>query len=210
MKCPKCNKNEAIWSEHLKSYILCSNCQIIDNSLNEDLLKKTGIPAHYRDADLIKDFPNNIVKKIYEGTNKFNKNIVLYGNTFKGKTYFICSLLIYKLKKEPNISCFFTNYSLLLENIRNGFSDGSTKDYFKFLYEVDYLAIDDVGVEKTNDFTYETFYKIINTRYENDKTTYITLNCNSPQDVLDERILWRLSDNGAIFKFNKNYKKGIL
>jgi DNA replication protein DnaC len=52
------------------------------------------------------------------------------------------------------------------------------------LRRTDLLVLDDLGAERTSEYTVDRIYTIINSRYADDRATVITTNCNL-QDLAD-------------------------
>lgn len=110
--------------------------------------------------------------------------LFIYGEVGSGKTLLACHLLEKILVKDfiddrfnPSRYKFITVPELLLE-IRDSFS-GRTKtekEVVEFYSTVNYLILDDLGVEKVTDWSLQTLYLIINRRYENMKSTIVTSN----------------------------------
>ncbi len=80
----------------------------------------------------------------------------------------------------------WANIPKLLHNIRSSFDiklpPGEYPiDYVTQLSEIPWLCLDDLGVESTTDWVFQTLYVIINNRYENLLPTVITSNLSLNQ-----------------------------
>ena len=71
------------------------------------------------------------------------------------------------------------------------------------------LILDDLGSEKTSDFTIQSLYLIIDRRYRNLKPTIITTNLTLPEigEKIDARIASRLSEMKVIEINMPDYRK---
>jgi len=172
------------------------------------------IPKRFLDSDLNKT--SQIIQKYAEKYDrKENRGIYLYGSVGSGKTYSVCALAIDLLAQGYDVQMF--NLPRLLNIIRSSFtkesvsneSTGNISTAFihntsnvEQLTEVEILIIDDIGAEKASDWVAETLYHLINTRYENLKTTIFTSNLNLSElsDKIGDRIVSRIAEMCEVFK----------
>lgn len=70
----------------------------------------------------------------------------------------------------------YANVPVLLDKLRP--QEQKDEEYMKFLCDVDFLILDDIGQEKVSSWVLERMYIIINERYVKDKMTVITSNCD--------------------------------
>ena len=186
---------------------------------NTDLFNKTSMEVHLRAAGVPRKLSRKtpkwylesfLNKKAYlhtEFRDSFNTSVFLYGEPGSRKTTFAVSMMIDHMIKwnttrehyKRERTFLFTTLPEMIQNIR--FSFKGTKDEEMELYEkyknVEFLVLDDFGVEKTSDWAFSVLYLIINHRYEEDKITVFTSNFNLDQLAEknnDERITRRLSD----------------
>jgi DNA replication protein DnaC len=75
----------------------------------------------------------------------------------------------------------------LLSEIGRSYEHGSTASLLDSLTAVDLLHIDDIGAERTNDWVLETFYVIVNARYEEKRAIIATTNLTD-RDQLERQI----------------------
>lgn len=154
-------------------------------------------------------------------------NYFITGNIGTGKSYLAAGLLknyisqIYpeytgeKYKININLKPIFVNVPELLLNIRECFNlVKKTKRFDEARYNENpdnftekglidhytntpFLVLDDLGIEKTSEWSLQTLYIILNRRYEesDDKLTIITsnLNLNDISRKLDDRIGSRIN-----------------
>ena len=90
----------------------------------------------------------------------------------------------------------FVDVPKLLLELKNSFSiPGAEAVIIKKYVDMDYLILDDIGVERTSEWVYQVLYLIVNARYENLKPIITTGNLplNKLADKLgDDRITSRL------------------
>ena len=152
------------------------------------------IPSRFENSDFTLIPPE--IKAKFEDIFKTKKGIYLYGEVGTGKTYILYAICkeLYKRKNEfekekkfySNYNCSVWNTTNLLREIKNEFDNkrsgldslGDCMDYEGI------LMLDDVGSEKLTDWVKETFYLLINSRYEKNLLTIITGNF-SLQDLAD-------------------------
>ena len=149
----------------------------------------------FRDTFRIKTFSKRIIKELEKGfkfpNNLLNikqilqeegKGIYLYSPAGTGKTV-LAAMLLEQIRIQSyllgnTLHMYFITVPELLANIRNTFSNqGHTEMEIINKYSlVDWLVLDDLGIEKTSDWSFQTLYLIINQRYEKLKPVIFTSN----------------------------------
>ena len=180
-------------------------------------LKISNVPIRLRN-EVIKLYP-----KITKISLPENKGMFLHGIAGTGKTIrALCTILdqfetIQDLKTGDFI---FGNVNEILFQIKQTYNSHYVYDkvlsgltpeesIIKKYTEPKYLLLDDLGVEKTTEFTNQVLYLIVNRRYENEKITFVTSNL-SPDELEekmeDNRIISRLAGDALIFEMTKQYR----
>lgn len=181
------------------------------------LLRMFGVPEKYFSMS----FGN------FEGGEEFinackeydNGGFVLHGTHGIGKTHLAVSILrgMLEADKLPSTrklqkASFVTAPNLLLE-IRASFKDGSTsrteKEIVDYYSEVQFLILDDLGSEKSTEFSITTLYIIIDRRDSNMMDTVITTNL-SLQEIeykLSARIASRMAGMQNVTIKMDDYRK---
>lgn len=139
--------------------------------------------------------------------NSLNTSAFLTGDPGSGKTTLAVAMMIYHMQQwnttKENFSkgrtFLFTTLPEMIQDIRFSFklSHAEEVEVYNKYKNVDFLILDDFGVEKTTDWAFSVLYLIINHRYEEDKQTIFTSNFNLEQIAEknnDERITRRISD----------------
>jgi DNA replication protein DnaC len=155
------------------------------------------VPARYEKAKY-EDVPEN-VRVLFEHIRKTRRGIYLYGGVGTGKTH--CAYALYRSTYEKiGANGRFWNVTELLREIRK---DMERDKYDKRRVEEDLmdfrgiLFLDDIGSENLTDWVLETFYLIINKRYENMLPNIYTSNYNLEElsERLGDRITSRLIES---------------
>ena len=74
--------------------------------------------------------------------------------------------------------------------------------FLEYLIKAEVLVIDDIGTEKPSDWVAETLYNLVNSRYENTKTTIFTSNLELDElaDKVDDKLASRITEMTDIIK----------
>ena len=172
-----------------------------------------GIPPKFINGSFDTFIGND--KLVAELSKHENENIVLFGNTGCGKTHLAVALVRNAFIKNTNyllaldwggkihhvkIILFKPVPDLLLE-IRQSFRDGSEtseEDIIKKYCSADLLVLDDLGSEKTSEYSITTLYIIIDRRDRELRPTIITTNLS--QKEIEERLGARIASRLAGMK----------
>ena len=168
-------------------------------------LNKIGIPKKFRNAEIDKN--NSQIQGFLEG-----RSYYIHGKTGTGKTYLASALLVQKakeyLEKEkindndyksaPLRSRFVFVPDLFIE-IRGSFNrpdKPSEEDILHKYRNIQCLALDDIGAEKTSDWVLELFESLIDYRNREEKQTVFTSNLDLEKlaKKLGDRIASRVTE----------------
>jgi DNA replication protein DnaC len=152
-----------------------------------------------------------------DGLKSYPGSLLFSGQTGSGKTHIAVAVVRELVKEDRLYRATFTTAPEILLSIRNTFNKhDNDDDHYKTEDEVisDYadvelLIIDDLGSEKTTDFTIQSLYLIIDRRNRELMPTIITTNLSLKEieEKLDARIASRLADM-KIIKINMpDYRK---
>lgn len=149
------------------------------------------------------------------------KSSYLFGKVGTGKTVQAIFLALADLRngfvkeeQEGSHSALFISVPELLFEFKNTYSNPESEttenDLIKKYSTVDLLILDDFGVEKTTDWSFQLLYIIINRRYENMKKTIFTSNFSLTQlaeKLGDDRLPSRIQQMCETVLFRgKNYR----
>ncbi len=207
----RCNCTEAIayWQKYDENIVLI-NKEIetfkkteVSRLEIEKLLSNSNLDRRFtnRTFDTFKITKQNEIalNKAKEYVIRFNefetegKGLLLTGQVGTGKTHLSAAIANYLMFKKY-VPVKFGNVTSLLSEIKETYNDEENKKanketegkIIKSLSSVRLLIIDDLGKEKSTDWSNTIIYTIINNRYENYKPTIVTTNLSIKE--LENRI----------------------
>ena len=141
-----------------------------------------SVPARYEKA-VYEDVPKDIRNK-FEAMKETRKGLYIHGAVGSGKTHIAYALFRWCI---PNAGAYgrFWNTTELLRDIRLDFNRDrydkhrAEEELMKFK---GVLFLDDIGAEKDSDWATETFYMVINKRY-NDRLPMVFTSNLSIKDL---------------------------
>ena len=95
-----------------------------------------------------------------------------------GKTHLAVGI-IKELILSKGIACLFYDYRELLKQIQNSYNDSvkaTELDVLRPVFETEVLVLDELGAVKPTEWVWDTVSLILNTRYNDNRTTIITTN----------------------------------
>jgi DNA replication protein DnaC len=145
----------------------------------------------------------------------------IFGPNGSGKTILACYMLLQELKynyacRSGMIKFKFISVPELLLEFRQSYSkeaEQGEKEILEEYSDLNLLVLDDFGVEKTTDWSFQMLYLLIDRRYNNLKRTVFTSNFNLEQlaeKLGDDRITSRIQEMCKIVYWTgngKNYRK---
>lgn len=147
------------------------------------------------------------------------ESMYLYGQVGSGKTTWAAHLMLedarqrYLSPDRGNIKYSFTNLPELLYTFRSSYDNNELNDYdmMERYSTIDFLVLDDLGVQKITDWSFERLYLLINRRYDSSptKTTIFTSNFSLEQiadELGDDRLSSRIQHMCHIQKFEGDYR----
>jgi len=170
------------------------------------LLRCSGVPKKYCECSF-ENFTGNEKLTEYLKTLSYGEDsIVLYGGPGCGKTHLAAAIM------RHTQSGFFVGVPELLLRIRDSFNDSSKcteKEIIDEYSQKPFLTLDDLGAEKTTEYSITTLYLILNKRINDGLKTVITTNLSVPQlsSALGERIGSRISSMNIVKINMPDYRK---
>ena len=104
--------------------------------------------------------------------------LLLIGSIGVGKTHLAVGI-IKELIVSKGIPCLFYDYRELLKQIQNSYNDSvkaTELDVLRPVFETEVLVLDELGAVKPTEWVWDTVSLILNTRYNDNRTTIITTN----------------------------------
>ena len=127
------------------------------------------------------------------------RGLLFVGTVGLGKTHLAVGVLK-QLIRERGVRGLFCDYRELLKNIQNSYNPqvATTElELLKPVFAAEVLVLDDLGAQKPNEWVWDTVALILNSRYNEKRTTIITT--NYPDQPA-----------GAGFKVDKDGKKSAI
>ena len=156
------------------------------------LLKRAAIPKRYEhctldtfepgygqaDQSLAKAF-NTARRFVYEyPVTTEGRGLLLTGSVGVGKTHLAVGI-IQALICEKGVRALFCDYRELLKRIQESYNPLVATTELQILapvFEAEVLILDELGAQKPTDWVWDTVALVLNTRYNDKRTTLITTN----------------------------------
>jgi DNA replication protein DnaC len=127
-----------------------------------------------------------------------DRGLLFMGSVGIGKTHLAVSIL--KGLTERGFRCLFYDFASLLKEIQDSYNPNTQTSELSVLSPVlktDILVLDELGASKPTDWVRDTMTHVINTRYNDKKTTIFTTNYSDERraerdEILEDRIGTRL------------------
>jgi DNA replication protein DnaC len=168
-----------------------TRCDCRLRARGESLLTAARIPRRYEHCELSNydtDFPgahpsleeahfiaSGFAKKCDP---RGDKGLLIIGKIGTGKTHLAVGILK-ELIVNRGIPCLFYDYRELLKEIQNSYNSTvqtTELDVLRPVFETDVLVLDELGAVKPTEWVWDTVSLILNTRYNDNRTTIITTN----------------------------------
>ena len=104
--------------------------------------------------------------------------LLVIGKIGTGKTHLAVGI-VKELVLNKGISCLFYDYRELLKEIQNSYNAAvqtTELEVLRPVFETDVLVLDELGAVKPTEWVWDTVSLILNTRYNDNRTTIITTN----------------------------------
>jgi DNA replication protein DnaC len=165
------------------------DCQL--RARGEALLAAARIPRRYEHCELASyttDFPgaHPSLALAQISASRFAQEydpcdgtgLLIIGKIGTGKTHLAVGITK-ELILAKGISCLFYDYRELLKEIQNSYNAAvqtTELDVLRPVFETEVLVLDELGAVKPTEWVWDTVSLILNTRYNNNRTTIITTN----------------------------------
>jgi DNA replication protein DnaC len=165
------------------------DCQM--RARSQTLLETARIPRRYEHCELTNydtDFPGahpSLADGHFVASNfakrcdpRGDKGLLIIGKIGTGKTHLAVGI-VKELILTRGIACLFYDYRELLKQIQNSYNSTvqtTELDVLRPVFETDVLVLDELGAVKPTEWVWDTVSLILNTRYNDNRTTIITTN----------------------------------
>ncbi len=152
------------------------------------LLEQARIPRRYEHCDFENfehdgpfkglGMPFTMAQKFVEEYPSENAGLLLIGPIGVGKTHLAVSILK-ELMQNKSVPCLFYDYRELLKSIQNSYNASvqvTEMEVLRPVFETEVLVLDELGAVKPTEWVWDTVSHILNTRYNDKRTTIITTN----------------------------------
>jgi DNA replication protein DnaC len=104
--------------------------------------------------------------------------LLFVGSVGVGKTHLAVGI-IKDLIREKGIHCLFCDYRELLKSIQNSYNAAvqvTEMEILRPVFDAEVLVLDELGAVRSTEWVFDTVNYILNSRYNDNKTTIITTN----------------------------------
>jgi DNA replication protein DnaC len=178
-------------------------CECWRESLGARLIAEARIPRRYLHCDFsnFRAYNESLVRararagKLAEAFPVVEQGLFLEGPPGVGKTHLAVAVLRAVITRRGARGLFYDTRDLL-RVIRSTYDPvvrTTELEILRPVMEADLLVLDDIGAEKTSEWVEETLNLIVNTRYNERRTTLFTSNYEDRPDVTDpDSLLFRI------------------
>ena len=171
-----------------------TRCECFLGSRADRLLTVARIPARYEHCELEGYEPGSNPSLVSAKMTVCNfiqqypldrTGLMFRGSIGVGKTH-LAVATIKELIRAKNVPCVFCEYRELLKRIQDSYNPAAETTELEVLrpvFETEVLVLDELGAVKPSQWVWDTVSFILNTRYNDNRTTIITTN------LLDEASL---------------------
>jgi DNA replication protein DnaC len=161
------------------------DCQLRERT--QFLLAAARIPRRYEHCELSNfEHEDQLIslhaayraaRRFIDGYPSDKTGLLFVGNAGVGKTHLAVGIA--KVLIEKGFECAFYDYAELLKQIQESYNpDVQTTELglLRPVFETEVLVLDDLGSVRPTDWRFDTIRLILNTRYNDSRTTVITTN----------------------------------
>ena len=167
-----------------------TRCECRDRQRAERLLGQARIPRRYEHCELsnFEVLKGNgeaslsaallTARRFVTGYPVERAGLLLIGPVGVGKTHLAVGV-IKELMLSKGIPCLFYDYRELLKEIQNSYNASvatTEMEVLRPVFETEVLVLDELGAIKPTEWVWDTVSHILNTRYNDERTTIVTTN----------------------------------
>src|SRR5947208_5702810 len=186
IECPLCEGTGWKKLEYPDKPSRVTRCDCRVSSRADKLLKAAHLPKRYEHCTLTEfDGVNRSLSKARLIAGRFveeypleRTGLLLIGPIGVGKTHLAVGI-IQELIRSKGVPCLFCDYRELLKQVQNSYNASvqtTELEILRPLFEAEILVLDELGAVKPTEWVWDTVSHILNTRYNDKRTTIITTN----------------------------------
>ena len=166
-------------------------CECRRRGRSDRLLQAAKIPPRYEHCELNSfrcdpDDPEDTkLGKALHWANRFveeypveKTGLLFVGSVGVGKTHLAVGI-IKALIRDKGVRCLFCDYRELLKSIQNSYNpsvQATEMEILQPVFDAEVLVLDELGAVRSTEWVFDTVNYILNSRYNDNKTTIITTN----------------------------------
>ena len=202
--CPTCGGTgwrEVVGSQE-RSVVRCE-CHVKGRAAR--LLAAANIPARYEHCELssFKYDPENpedaklstarlAAGRFVEEYPVEKTGLLFVGSVGVGKTHLAVGI-VKALIRDKGVPCLFCDYRELLKSIQNSYNasvQATEMEILRPVFDAEVLVLDELAAVRSTEWVFDTVNYILNSRYNDNKTTIITTNFpdKPEQENLDDSV----------------------
>jgi DNA replication protein DnaC len=174
-------------------------CECRARDRSERLLAAAHIPARYQQCKLssFQCDPDDkgqqsicdahlFARRFVEEYPTNKKGLLLVGTVGVGKTHLSVGIIRHLILMK-GIHCLFCDYRELLKSIQNSYNpqvQATEMEILRPVFDTEVLVLDELGAVRSSEWVFDTVNYVLNSRYNDNKTTIITTNFpDGPEDT---------------------------
>src|SRR5258708_5961003 len=198
MRCPLCDDTgwRPIESDGVRRVV---RCECWRQQVGQHHLADANIPKRYLHCALdgVRVYNDSLVeavaaaRRFIDAYPVVDRGLLLLGHAGVGKTHIAVGVLRAVIDKTRVAGLFFDTRELLktIRSTYNSVSRTSESSVLRPVMETPFLVLDDLGAERPTDWVEETMNMIVNSRYNERRTTVFTSNYADIPDIEDPNSL---------------------
>lgn len=204
--CPRCNGSG--WVPVADDSLRVEPCGCAGDLRKRTRIAAAGIPKRYSHCTLASFIEKSTELKVaktrvqelidlWPSTDE-GRGLLLMGPCGVGKTHLAVAALTEIINSNKSGRLMFCNFQDLIQEIQASFDSDqvpSKSEILRPLLEADLLVLDELGSQKPTTFVQDILYYVINTRYNDEKSTIFTTNyVDEPVDGREENLTARIGN----------------
>ncbi len=199
--CPECGGSgwHMVMVEHRGRQVeQATRCECIRRQQGSRLLEAARVPRRYRHCELSNfehEGPFRSLARAHFAAMRFveeyplqDDGLLLVGSIGTGKTHLAVGILK-ELIAQKSAHCLFYDYRELLKEIQNSYNDSvkvTEMDVLRPVFDAEVLVLDELGAAKPSEWVWDIVSHILNTRYNDKRTTIITTNYSDDPSLMNK------------------------